>query len=447
MDQIKQSFEKIVQQAKKDQAQVELLISGGENLSLGFQKKKLQKFESTQTQIAGFRVILGASQGYAYTENLAEESLFRTYRDALMNAKTVVSDAGVTLKLVAPQKVDSMSFLFKPENIDIEDKMEIARNLEEQCLQEDPLVQSVPYSGFNESVSFRRILNSEGLDQEFKQSYFSGHTYALAKEGEVSKMNGEGFFARSFKEINTKAVTQAGVKKAISLLGAKKLATGNYPVVIDREIFPMILHMFSGYFSAKKVHEKKSLFEGKLGQKVASEKFELIDDPFELRGSSVRPFDSEGAASQKTTLIEKGVLKNYFTNLEYAQKMNLPHTAHAARGPTSSMDISSTNLMVKPGSRSLEELLKRHDKVIHLIDFAGALHAGYNSTTGDISMPAQGFLYENGKLVGAVDQFVVSGNILDLLRDIEDVSNQLNRPGSSEICPDVLVKSMSFAGA
>ncbi|MDG0818031.1 TldD/PmbA family protein [Bdellovibrio svalbardensis] len=446
MDAIKENFQKIVSEAQRDGAKVEMLISGGESLKLGFQQKKLEKFESTQSQMAGLRVILGANQGYAYTENLSLEALLRTYNDALNNAKTVQSEDAVEVPLVKPQVIPSLN-LFNPEEIPMDKKMEVARSLEECCLNADARIQSVPYCGFNESISFRRVLNSEGLDQEFKQNYYTGYAYPLAKEGESSKMDGEGFFARSFKDIDAKEVAEEGVRKSISRLGAQKLKTGNYAVVIDREQFTTILTMISGYLSAKEVHENKSLLKGKLGQKIASEKFQLIDDALNVRGTSVRPFDSEGAPSQTTVLFENGVLKNYLTNLEYAKKMNLPHTAHAARSPASAMDIGPTNMIVAKGDKTLPELLSKYDKVVHLMEFSGALHSGFKESTGDFSMPAEGFLYENGKCMGPVDQFVMSGNVLDLLRDIDELGNEYNKEGNSLIAPDVLVKSLSFAGA
>lgn len=371
----------------------------------------------------------------------------RTYKEALSNAKTLNSADSGEIPLMKPQKIPTMENLYKPENIPMDQKMEVARLLEEVCLQADPRIQAVPYSSFNEGMGFLRILNSEGVDQEFKSNYFSGYAYSLAKEGESSKMDGDSFFTRSFKEIRPEEVAKEGVRKSLSRLGAQKLKTGNYPVVFSREQFPMVMAMFTSYLSAKEVHEGKSLFGGKLQQKIASEKFNLIDDPFETRGTAMRPFDSEGAPSQKTVLFEKGVLKNYLTNLEYAKKMNLPHTAHASRSPSSSMGIGSTNLVVAKGDKTLPELLSKYDRVVYLTEFSGGLHAGFKESTGDISMPAEGFLYEKGKLVGPVDQFVVSGNILDLLRDIDELGNEYDKPGSSCICPDVLIKSMSFAGA
>lgn len=458
MDLVKQNFEKIVSVAKSDGARVEMLINSGENLKITFQKKKLESYESTQSQTAGLRVILGRNQGYAFTENLAAESLLRTYQEALANAKTVQKGEGDDVPMMVPDaKMKSNSEkesklagpfrdLFRQEQIPIEKKMLVAQILEEVPLTVDSRIQSVPTAMFRESLSVKRILNSEGLDQEFKQSSYSGAAAALAKDSDSTKMDWDSFFVRSFEDIHAEETAKKAATKAVARLGAKKLSTGRYAVVIDRDQFATVLAMISSYFSAEEVHKGKSLFLGKLGQKLGSDKFQLCDDPFYSSGGGVRPFDDEGAPSEKVSLFEDGVLKNFLTNLEYAKKMKLPHTAHASRSPTSEMQIAPSNLVVQKGTTPLKELLASHDQVLHLTHFTGGLHAGFTETTGDFSMPAEGFLYQKGLLVGPVDQFVVSGNVLDLLRDIEDLGNQYGRPGHSMVSPDVLIKSLSFAG-
>lgn len=446
MDALKQNFQQIVSQAAQDGVRVELLVSGGESLSIGYQKRKLESFESSQTQTAGFRVIDRGTQGYAYTENLSAESLLQTYKEALSNARTVRSKHDFEISLVKPgQQTQDLGIGIAGE-VPMAEKMKLAEQLEALCLQVDTRIQAVPYSGFGEAKVFKRILNSEGLDREFMQCYYTGYSTALAKEGESSKMDGESFLARRFEDLDPKELAQKSAANALSRLGAEKPETGVYPVVIDRRQFAKVLAMFASYLSAKNVDEGKSLLQGKLGTRIAGEAFSLLDDPFDLRGGAVRPFDDEGAPSQKTLLFEKGVLKNFLTNLEYAQKMNLPHTASAVRSPASAMSVGATNLVVLQGEKSLAELLSAYPKVIHLTKFAGGLHAGFKSTTGDISMPAEGFLYENGRKVRAIDQFVLSGNVLDLLRDIEAVGNEYSALGSSMIAPDVLVKAMSVAG-
>lgn len=444
MDTLKQNFETLNKQAQTDGVKLELLVSGGEKLGIKFSRKKMDSFENTQSRVAGVRVIHGGNQGYAYTENLSLESLMRTYKDALANAKTVVSSGG-EVSLVKPMQTQDMN-LFNPESVEMDKKINIARQLEDECFNKDKRVEAVPYSQFAEASSFTRILNSEGLDKEFKQSYYIGYTYPLLKEGESSKTGSDFFITRKFADINVEKVVNNCLRKAAQLLNAQPLETGRYAVVIDRDEMPTILAMLSSYFSAKKVDEGKSLLGGKLGQKIVSDKLTLKDDPFFAGSMAVRPFDDEGAPSQVTSLIEKGVLKNYLTNLEYAAKMKLPHTAHAARSPASEMSISPSTLIVEKGSAQLEDMLKAFDKVIHLTKFTAGLHAGFKDTTGDFSMPAEGLLYENGKLVGPVEQFVMAGNILQLLGDIELLGHEWGNPAQGRVAPDILFKPQSFAG-
>lgn len=447
MDQIKENFQKIVKLAEDQKAQVELLYSESEKLNLGYKKKKLDKFESIQSQIAGLRVIIGSSQGYAYTENLSEASLLNTFNEAYNNAKANAQSADKNAKainLVKPQPVKAI----EPHYIEIpiSDKKAVAEKLEADCLKEDK-IQSVPWAGFTESQGAMRVLNSAGVDCHYKYQFYSAYAYPLAKDGESSKMGGESQIARDFKDIDVNHITTEAVKRAKEKLNAKTLKTGHYATIISSDEFVTMINMFESYFSAKQVFEGKSLLKDKIGQKIASPLFTLIDNPLEVTLPGYRPFDSEGATSQKTTLIDQGEFKSFITNLEYAEKMNLPHTAHAARSPAGTMSIGCSNLIVPAGNDSFEQLIAKNKTTVVITEFTGGLHAGYNETTGEFSMPAEGLLYEDGKLVGPVDQFVVSGNILETLKKITALGDKLNNGSSGRSCPDVLISELSFAGA
>lgn len=446
MDQIKDSFLKISKLAKDKNAQVELLYSESETLKLGYKQKKLDKFESIQSQIAGLRVLVGPSQGYAYTENLSEASLLNAFNEAFNNAQANAqsADGNKALSLVKPQALNITEPKFM--TVPIDEKKKVAAELESQCLAQEK-IQSVPWAGFSESQGAVRVLNSEGVDCSYKYQDYSAYAYPLAKDGESQKMAGEAVTTRNFNEIKVSEITSTAVKKAKEKLNPQTLKTGNYTTVVSSDEFVTMINMFESYFSAKQVFEGKSLLKGKIGEKIASPLFTLVDNPLDENLPGYRPFDSEGAPSQKTTLIENGEFKTFITNLEYADKMNLPHTAHAARSPAGTMGIGCTNLLVPAGKESLDALIAKNKTTVVITEFTGGLHAGYNSTTGEFSMPAEGLLYEDGKLVGAIDQFVVSGNILETLKKIVGLSNQLNNGASGRLCPDVLIESLSFAGA
>ncbi len=456
MDLLKNNFNKIIELAKNEQAQVELLYKESENLNLSFKKKQLEKFESIQSQMAGLRVIYKNTQGYAYTENLSEESLLQTYQEALLNAKNMSDyakdDQTNTLLLhnldVSIQKQSPHLAKEKVEDIDLKDKKNLAQQLEENCYKISSFIQSVPWVGFSESTNQTRIMNSHGLDRQNCTQSYMAYAYPLAKDHESTKMGGESVFTRNFHSIDIDQITQLATQKAVEKLNAKPLKTNHYATIIHRDEFPMILQMIESYFSAKDVFENKSLWSKKLNQLVASEFFNLSDNPLDFNFSGFRPFDSEGYDTQITSLIENGVLKNFITNSEYAIKMKLPHTKSAARSPVGAMGIGCSTLFVQPGQQSLQNFLNQQKgPVVFITEFAGGLHAGFKSSTGDFSLPAEGLLYDNGQLVGPVDQFVVSGNINDLLMKITGLGQQLNNGASGYVAPDVYIESLSYAGA
>ena len=124
--------------------------------------------------------------------------------------------------------------------------------------------------------------------------------------------------------------------------------------------------------------------------------------------------------------------------------MGLPHTASASRSPSSELGISPTNLIVQSGTQSLQDLLGAYPKVIYIDAIKG--HSGFNSISGDFSMESEGFMYESGKEIEPLAQFVLSGSALNVLREVEAVGNDPRVSTSSIISPSMLIPSLTIAG-
>lgn len=442
-------FEKIQAQAKKDGAEVEMLVERGESFSTSFQKGNPEKFDSSASHCAGLRVILNGFEGYSYSENLSDEALLSAYQEALKNAK-FTGQAGDSKKKSA--LLDNSSDVKENlalvndslDSLDVPQKLERGKALEAIALKMDPRITACPYNGYSETQSEVQILNSRGVRRKQRKTSVVGYVYCLAKQGDESKMSGEGFFTRQSSKFDPKHVAEIAAKKTLSKLGAEQPETGMYPVVIDAETAAEFVGLFLDSFSAKSVEEKTSLFGQELGKTIASETLTMIDDPF-FDGMGTRAFDSEGAPVQKTPLLENGKLANFLTNSVLAKRMNLPHTASAARSARSQLDVGISNLVIKKGNETLEQLLAKYPKVIYITDFTG-YHAGYQSGSGDFSLQSEGELWENGKRVKALSNFVTSGNVKQVLKSIEGLSNREMPPMSSVIAPDLLISSLSIAG-
>ena len=444
------AFETIEQAAKKDGAEVEMLLERSERFSASFQKGAPEKFDASDSHCAGLRVISDGYEGYAYSENLSPEALLESYREALKNAK-FTARSGDTSKRVELFSVTTTV----PENeslrneslatLTVSEKLDRAKTLEEAALAVDPRVSSVPYNGYSETESDFQIFNSRGVRRRQRKTTVSGYSYCLAKSGIEARMGGMSAFSRRSELFDAKEIAREAAEKAVAKLGAEQPETGMYPVVIDAEVASSFLGLMLNSFSAKAVEEKTSLFSESLGQQVANSKISFVDDPFLEDGPATRAFDSEGVPSQVTPLITNGRLTSFLTNSVLAKRMNLLMTGSASRSARSQLDVGISNLIVKPGEKTRAQLLARYPRVILITDFAG-YHSGYQGGSGDFSLQSEGELWENGKRVKPLCNFVTSGNIKQLLLDIEDVSNSRPTPTSSVIAPDLLVPSLSIAG-
>ncbi len=443
-------FSEIESKARAEGAQVELVASNSESFSSNYMKGALNKYSFDNSVSAGIRVLYGRGAGFSTTEKLSRESLMETFKEALQSAKDLDREAPkdkVAQRLYqSNQKPIEMNLWNSDiENMEIQQKLKIAETLESAALGVDPRVQNVPYSSYSDSKGQRWLFSSNGINLTTRAGGVSAFSYALSKSGEDLKTGYASGFFRKPQKLNAESLAVEAARKSLRLLGASQPKSGRYAVVLSNDVASEIIGALNYHLSAKSLDEGTSLLKGKIGEKLFSEKITLTDDPFLTEQTGARPYDSEGAASQKTVTIEKGVLKSFLSNSYLAEKLGIPHTANASRSG-GEMGVSSSNTIMALGDSSLEELLNSYNQVI-LVTSVDALHSGYKETTLDFSLPSYGFLYEKGEIVRPLHQMVMSGNLLQILKDVEKVSRRYENDGSSVLAPDLLIPDISIAGS
>jgi PmbA protein len=142
-------------------------------------------------------------------------------------------------------------------------------------------------------------------------------------------------------------------------------------------------------------------------------------------------FDGEGVATIKRNLIEKGVLKTYFIDTYNAAKLNMEPTV-------SSPSIVNLDL----GTQSHEQILASIDRGIWVTGFNGG---NSNGSTGDFSFGIEGFLIEKGKPTKPVNEMNITGNMLTLWNNIQEIGND-PRQNSSRKIPSLLFNDVNFSG-
>ena len=298
---------------------------------------------------------------------------------------------------------------------------------------------------FGMGKSERIIKNSKGVDLRDRGNVAYVYISVAAEENGIIKTGSEFKVGRDFNEFNYKEISHRAAYKALSKFNSISVDLKESRCVIENLAFTSLLESMAGIFSAEAVQKGVSLLKGKIGEKIASDKVSVIDNPHLEKSEGAASFDSEGVPTKYKELISNGVLKTYLYNLKTAKKDGVESTGNASKGGyKGTVGISSFNLYVQNGVKSFEELLKDVNEGILITDFAG-LHSGLNSISGDFSLAAEGFIIENGKKGRALNQMTVAGNFFEVLKNIEEVGNDIRFSLSSTGSPSVIIKNLYFS--
>ena len=143
-------------------------------------------------------------------------------------------------------------------------------------------------------------------------------------------------------------------------------------------------------------------------------------------------FDSEGVNTETLSLVNNGVLKNYFVDTYNGKKLKLKSNGRSG---------GSTNLYFENGNISFEDLLKSHPKMLYITETIGH---GSNLVTGDYSVGATGFLIEDGEFKYPVNEITIAGNFNDMFKNIT-LANDLEFKYSVN-SPTMMIDGMTVAG-
>lgn len=424
--------------------QMDALAIARESTAVAYQGRKLEQFSFSETRQLGVRVFDGKHEGVAYTESLDAEALATMVDEAVANSRMIEREWISALPGAATFK--KMDSLYNPalDNVPPERKLEAAQTLEAAALDFDKRITNVASARYGDSRAQVWVANTQGLRGHYQTNSCMAYAHCMAADQNGNVMGYEYQMGRDFNKLDPAAIARAGAEKTLKRLGAQRPATGKYTVVFENRVAEDLVGTLGDYFSAKSVDEKTSPLAGKLGQKIFSSQLTIVDDPFSTAAMGSRPFDEEGYASVATPLVEGGTVKNFLTNSVLAQKMKLPHTASAARGPSTDLEVSYSNLIVTPGSHSFDSLVAADQKVILITSLLGM--AGFRAASGDFSIPVEGYLYENGKPVTALKDFLISGNILQLFSAVEAVGQDVLAPVGTTVCPSLLVRDLNVSG-
>lgn len=420
----------------------------GESDSFGLElyEGKLKSTEISSSRGIGIRLFRDGRPGFAFTERFTPEALERTVNDAWSHA-ALTDPVDIDLPRSAPlPEVDLQTWNPDLETVSLDAMKELGLELEARAKDGDPRIENVPYLGVARGGGFALVANSNSVLHESRSNSVSAYVGVVAKQGDVRKM---GICSRGGRRFDLglfdpERMARTAVERGTELLDASPLPSGAYPVVFSNRVSGQLLGMFGSPFFAEATQKGQSRLKGKLGEVIASPLFTLLSDPFRPEFPGSQLFDGEGVVAQRLEVVKSGVLQTFLHNLETAKKSGVAPTGTASRGYSGKAGTGFSNYIVPLGGDPLESLLARHPKCLYVVKLEGG--SGCSAISGEISIGAQGFLYENGKRVRAVDRITLSTNFFDLLPRISGISNAYSDAFSSVKVPDLLVDEIRVAG-
>lgn len=228
-------------------------------------------------------------------------------------------------------------------------------------------------------------------------------------------------------------VGATALSKAVARLGSDPGPTERTTLVVDRQAGGRLLSYLLRAAHVRMVHQGRSFFDGKIGEKLFSEALSITDEPLLPRGLASRHFDGEGIAARPIPVIEAGVVSNLYADTYYGRKTG---TTPTTGGPS--------NLVLAPSvDKDLAGLMEDIGEGIYLTSWLGG---NSDSTTGDFSFGLRGHHVHKGQIGKPIGEMNVTGNLVDLFSSLVAVGND-PWPYRSYRTPTLVFEGVQFSGA
>lgn len=445
MSKVNEFCNKLFEYAKKNcTGEFEIQASDGEDFSVDILNGQINNYSVNDGISVTFKVKINGKLGYASTTALEESGIPALVAAAEENAALIEAPDERFIFEGADSYPSPKVYGEELDTVSAEEKIELAKSLEKKALAYDERIIKVAASTVVSGKSVSVIKNSHGLDLSEASNYTIGYVAPIASSDGNMNDCYEGFGGFDRAALDPDESVRKAASEAIDFCGAKPVPGAQMRIIFRNNAFCDMLQTFSGIFSSENAQRGLSMLAGKEGEKIASDCVSITDDATLDHEFGSRAFDSEGVPSQRTAVVENGVLKTLLYNLKTANKAGVRSTGNAS----SAGSVVVTNFILSPGGKTLEELAEKMNNGLIITEVAG-LHSGANAITGDFSLMAKGYLVTGGKRERAVSGVTVSGNFYELLKDIEETGSDTykNIFGMSILSPSVLLAStMSVAG-
>lgn len=292
-------------------------------------------------------------------------------------------------------------------DVDMDDMIGVAKSIYAE-IEDDRVVSAMV--AVCDMKTYEYLIDSNGFAGEMRRTLFLS-TSQVSVKGDGDERPEDFCYtnAQHWWRLRKEGVGLEALQNAVGKIGASRTESGVYDVVVDRRVASQLVNPLISAIRGESLHMKSSFLLDKKGEKIASDRLTIIDNPRQFDKAGARLYDNDGIAVVGLPIVEDGVLKNYIISEYMSKKMGVEMT----QGNTTVMDFGQ-------GDVDTVGLIRAMGRGLYITGFNGG---NCNGTTGDFSYGIEGYLVENGVMVKPINEMLMTGNMLDLWQKLVDTSN------------------------
>jgi PmbA protein len=425
--------------------EAEMYLEESSNWNCRVYQGKVDDLQASKSNGLGVRVLVGQSLGTAYTSDLRTQGCEEAVDRAVENARVSRSDQLREFHEPANSMyADLRIYDDRLEGVSAQDKMKLALDMERMAGSKDPRIQKVLGTGVSTQSHTVTVRNSRGVNASYKANSASTDASVLAVSGKMMQGGHGGQFSRSWEGLDPAAIVDEAVEHAVSLVGGQPVESQDAEVIFHRGVAAQIWSMLGRTLTGEEAQKGRSIFAGRIGQKVASELVTIIDDPLRADGPGASPFDAEGVPRSTFPIIENGVLRGFLYDTYSGAKAGVASTGNARRSYRTPPSAAPSNLYMKPGDFAREQIVGSTKNGFLVVEVKGLTVGGFNVVSGDLSVGASGIWIKDGRIAGPVREVTIAGNLKTMLQEVDAVGNDFKWSGAGT--PSFRIKRMAVSG-
>jgi len=429
--------------------------------SLSLEDGIISRANTNIEQGVGIRAVLGDQVGYAYSENLDLQAMKSAARTAAAIAEGT--------QTVPPQNIQPQSSAnYYPINRDwdqvqVAERLPIVTQTETTVRQMEPAVEKVTV-GWSDSDERVLIVTSDGTFATDRRPMATLFCSITALKNGIRQSNSASVSRREgidwFTESNIRDLCQKAVDRTMILFEARRPPAGELPVILAAGASGILLHEAIGHGLEADFNRKgTSIYSTMLNSQVAPDFVTIIDDGTQDNDRGALNIDDEGQPTERSVLIEKGILKNYIHDRISAKHYGVKTTGSGRRESFRHVPLPrmrSTYMLDGPHTK--DEIIASVDHGIIADTFTnGQVQIGAGDFTFYIK---NGWLIEGGKITAPIKDVNIIGNGPEALKNVVMAANDAVLDDGSWTCgksgqgvpvsmgvPTMLVNGMTVGGA